>query len=156
MFILNGKTLSPDRAFTIQDGTQYPSNWLRFSTPEQREAIGIIEQEDPPIWDQRYYLGYGEDGNLIPRDLDELKKLHISQTKQIANIDLSSTDWYVTRKVERNIDIPPDISSYRAAVIQVSEERETLISSVTTVEELKDLVLPNWPNQNTSNLQIPN
>ena len=51
MFILNGKPLALDRAFTAPDGTQYPANWLRLSTPQQREAIGITEQADPPTWD---------------------------------------------------------------------------------------------------------
>jgi hypothetical protein len=46
MFILNGKPLSPDSAFT-PDGIQYPAKWLRLSTPEQRAAIGITEVPDP-------------------------------------------------------------------------------------------------------------
>ena len=40
MFILDGKPLSPDNAFT-HDGINYPANWLRLATPEEREAIGI-------------------------------------------------------------------------------------------------------------------
>jgi hypothetical protein len=56
MFILNGKPLSPDVAFTT-GGIQYPANWLRLATPEEREAIGITEQADPPVWDQRFCVG---------------------------------------------------------------------------------------------------
>jgi len=154
MFILNGKPLAIDRAFTTDDGIQYPKNWLRLSTPEQRAAIGITEQSDPPSWDQRYYWGYDQEGNLIPKQLEDevvtpeegepytqtgLKTLHISQTKETANTLLAPTDWYVVRKFERDIDVPVGIASYRAAVIDVSEQRETLISNVTTVDELKGL-----------------
>lgn len=154
MFILNGKPLAIDRAFTTDDGIQYPKNWLRLASPEQRAAIGITEQSDPPSWDQRYYWGYDQEGNLIPKQLEDevvtpeegepytqtgLKTLHISQTKETANTLLAPTDWYVVRKFERDIDVPVGIASYRAAVIDVSEQRETLISNVTTVDELKGL-----------------
>jgi len=178
MFILNGKPLALDRAFTTPDGTQYPANWLRLASPSQREAVGIIEQTDSPVWDQRYFWGYDSDGNLIPKQLEDevvtpeegepytqtgLKTLHIQQTKEIANTLLAPTDWYIVRKFERNIDVPIGIVSYRAAVIEVSEERETLIELTTSVEELKGLyessvtgigtsaiiqppAMPEWPN----------
>ncbi len=165
MFILNGTSLSPDRAFTTPDGTQYPSNWIRLSTPEQREAIGITEAPDPPVYNQEYYWGYGEEGNLIPKDLEQLKELHIQRVKQTANGNLQPTDWYIVRNFERNIEVPVGIASYRAEVIVVSDVREELISSVATVEELKSLyesssvgigtsvvnhppAMPNWPNIN--------
>jgi hypothetical protein len=57
MFILDGKPLSPDVAFT-HEGIQYPANFLRLSTLEEKEAIGITEVPDPPTWDQRFYWGY--------------------------------------------------------------------------------------------------
>jgi hypothetical protein len=164
MFILNGKPLSPDSAFT-HDGVQYPANWMRLSTLEQKTAIGITEQPDPPTWNQEYYWGYDENGNLIPKDLEQLKELHIQRVKQTANGNLQPTDWYVTRKFERNIEIPVGITSYRATVIAVSEERETLIGLTTSVTELKELyestyvgigtsaitqapAMPQWPNIN--------
>jgi hypothetical protein len=164
MFLLNGNPISPDAAFRTPDGTQYPANWIRLSTPEQREAIGITEAPDSPVHDQRYYWGYDADGNLIPKQLEDktitpeegepytqtgLKTQHIQQNKQTANTLLAPTDWYIIRKFERNIDIPENIATYRAAVITVADERETLISAVRTVAELKELyevsVMPNWP-----------
>ena len=165
MYILNGQPLSPDRAFTTLDGTQYPSSWIRLSTLEQREAISITEVPDPPVYNQEYYWGYDEDGNLIPKDLEQLKELHIQRVKQTANGNLQPTDWYIIRNFERNIEVPVGIVSYRAAVIVVSNTREELISAVTTVEELKSLyesssvgigtsvvnhppAMPNWPNIN--------
>jgi hypothetical protein len=180
MFILDGKPLALDRAFTSSDGTQYPANWLRLASPAQREAVGITEQSDPIPHDQRYYWGYDADGNLIPKQLEDevvtpeegepytqtgLKTLHINQTKETANTLLAPTDWYIVRKFERNVDVPVGIASYRAAVITVSTERESLIGLTTSVEELKGLyessvtgigteqvinppAMPNWPSIN--------
>ena len=154
MFILNGKSLSPDSAFTTPDGTQYPARWLRLSTPQQREAIGITEAPDEIPHDQRYFWGYDQEGNLIPKQLEDeivtpedgepytqtgLKTQHIRQTKETANTLLQPTDWYITRNFERNIEVPVGIVSYRAGVITVSEEREALIGLTTSVTELKGL-----------------
>lgn len=170
MFILNETPLALDVPFT-HNGVEYPANWLRLASPEEREEIGITERHDEIPYDQRYYWGYDVDANLIPKQLEDetvtsedgrtyiqrgLKTQHILQTKETANSLLSPTDWYVVRKFERNIDIPADIVSYRNDVILVAEEREVLISAVTTVEELKGLyefsmddveinVMPNWP-----------
>lgn len=176
MFILDGKPLAPDTAFTTADGTQYPANWLRLSSLKEKEAIGITEVPDEIPYDQKYYWGYDADGNLIPKQLEDevvtpeegepytqtgLKTLHIQQTKETANKLLAPTDWYIIRQLERNIDVPTDVAEYRAGVIAVSEQRETLISSVTTVQELKELyeysgenneispLMPEWPNINT-------
>jgi hypothetical protein len=181
MFILNGTPLALDRAFTTPDGTQYPANFLRLASPEEREAIGITEVPDEISHDQRYYWGYDSDGNLIPKQLEDevvtpeegesytqtgLKTQHIRQTKETANTLLAPTDWYVIRQLERNIEVPEDIASYRVEVLAVSDAREELISAVTTVEELKGLyessseinedgevvsvppAMPNWPNLN--------
>jgi hypothetical protein len=177
MFILNGKPLALDRAFTTPDGTQYPASFLRLASPEEREAIGITEVPDEIPHDQRYFWGYDSDGNLIPKQLEDetvtpeegepytqtgLKTQHIRQTKETANTLLAPTDWYFTRKLERNIEVPENIASYRAEVLAVSDAREELISAVTTVEELKNLyesstvgigisvvnhppVMPEWP-----------
>ena len=154
MFILNGKPLALDRAFTAPDGTQYPANWLRLASPEQRAAIGITEQADAPRYDQRYFWGYDADGELIPKQLEDevitpddgepytqtgLKTQHIQQTKETAKTLLQPTDWYIVRNFERNIEVPVGIVSYRAGVIAVSGEREALIGLTTSVTELKGL-----------------
>ena len=42
MFTLNGNPLPLDIPFTHED-IQYPANWLRLATPEERAAIGIVD-----------------------------------------------------------------------------------------------------------------
>jgi hypothetical protein len=65
-----------------------------------------------------------------------LKSGHIEQVKRTANSILSQTDWMVIRKAERNVDIPADVATYRAAVVAKASELEAAISAVTSVEEL--------------------
>jgi hypothetical protein len=58
MLTLDGKTLQYDKAFT-HNGVQYPKNWLRLTSLEEKQAIGIVETPDVPVasWDQRFYWG---------------------------------------------------------------------------------------------------
>ena len=54
MFLLNGQTLAVDTAFTAND-IQYPANWLRLSSAEEKSAIGITEVGDAVRADDRFY-----------------------------------------------------------------------------------------------------
>jgi hypothetical protein len=55
MFLLNDKPISPDTAFT-HESIQYPNNWLRLASPEERAAIGITEVPDEDTsFDPRFY-----------------------------------------------------------------------------------------------------
>jgi hypothetical protein len=65
-----------------------------------------------------------------------LKQQWISQFKTTANNLLAQSDWMLVRKIERNVDVPTEIVAYRAAVIEETARLETVITAVTTVEEL--------------------
>ena len=136
MFTLNGTPISSDVAFTHND-IQYPSNWIKLATPEERAAIGIEEVPDPVWYDERFYWGVDN-----PKDLDMLKTQWIAQTKAAANAELSQTDWMIIRKAERNIDIPADVATSRAATIQAANDKEAAITAATTVEELISVLFP--------------
>jgi hypothetical protein len=58
MFLLNDKPLALDRPFT-HDGINYPANWLRLSTAEEKASIGITEvvAEESVAYDDRFYWG---------------------------------------------------------------------------------------------------
>ena len=58
MYKLNGKPLTLDRPFTV-DGTQYPSNWLRMASEEDKAALGITWEADPAPVDFRFYWSEG-------------------------------------------------------------------------------------------------
>ena len=68
MFILNNKPLALDTAFTHAD-IQYPANWLRLASPEERAAIGITEVADPVPYDDRFY--WGVDNPKLLNDREE-------------------------------------------------------------------------------------
>lgn len=75
-----------------------------------------------------------------------LKSNFISQVKTTAGSILAQTDWMVTRKVERNVDIPASVVAYRASVVAKADELEAAITAVTTVEALAALNL-SFPNK---------
>lgn len=47
MFLLNGQTLPLDAPFRDAQGNSYPANWLRLTSLEEKQAIGITEVPDP-------------------------------------------------------------------------------------------------------------
>ena len=133
MYTLNGKTLRLDKAFTTEDGRQFPRNWLRLSTKAERDALGIVETPDvvTPSYDQRFW--WGPD---IPKDLDQLKEQWISQVKTTAGSMLAQTDWYVTRKSETDTAVPADVLARRSEIRTYSGEKEAAITACVDVAEL--------------------
>jgi hypothetical protein len=177
-FKLGTKTIQLDTPFTHND-IQYPANWIRLASEEDKEAIGLVWEADPVRADDRYYWDgdinnpkaledkeeFDQDGNPLyvkvlgvvdgePAMVDSDKRLvtkglksnFIAQIKTTAGSILAQTDWMVIRKTERNVDIPTSVATYRASVVAKSEELETAISAVTTVEQLIALDL-SFPNQ---------
>jgi hypothetical protein len=145
MLTLNGKPLSPDVAFT-HDGVQYPNNWLRLASPEERSAIGITEEPDPPTYDQRFYWGVGN-----PKDLTELKKQWVSQTKATAGSLLAQSDWFIVRQAETGKQTPASILLYRLAVRDISNTKESAIEATATTDELAAYITSSlyteWPTE---------
>ena len=144
--MLDGRKLRQGRSFTDKNGTQYPSNWLKLSSNEDKARVGITYEPDPAPFDSRYYYSAGnprpiadgtdDDGN----EYTGLKTNFAAEQKTVAGQMLSNTDWYVTRKAETGVDVPADVSTYRAAVRTVCNAREVEITSVTTTEELEALM----------------
>jgi hypothetical protein len=135
MFLLNNQPLQIDTAFSHND-VNYPQNWLRLATPQERAEIGITEAPEPTWFDERFYWGVDN-----PKDLDSLKTYWTDQAKATASSLLSATDWMVIRKAERDVAIPTDVVAYRASVVAKADELEGAISAVTTVEQLAGLDL---------------
>lgn len=140
MFLLNGSPLPLDTPFEI-DGTHYPANWLRLTSIEEKNAVGITEVPDPEPYDDRFYWGVDN-----PKDLDGLKTLWTAQVKDTANKLLSQTDWMIIRKVERSVDIPAETATYRAAVIAECTRLVTAIQGCANVPALVAVVTAQgWP-----------
>ena len=157
MFLLNGTPLGIDSPFTYND-TQYPSNWLRLASQEERAAIGITEVEDAPWYDDRFYWGVDnpkqlEDITVTPEEGGDsyvqkgLKSQHLAQTKATTNQLLSATDWMVIRKAERDVAIPAATVTYRAAVLT---ECDRLLAAIAAASDVPALmaVTAAWPESN--------
>lgn len=125
--MLNGQPLALDTPFTAGD-TQYPANWLRIASLEDKQAIGITEVSDPEPYDDRFYWG---PDNL--KDLDTLKADWISRINQIAYTLLSASDWMIIRKTEIGTEIPVEWAAYRAAV------RATCIANCNSIAQAVDV-----------------
>ena len=65
-----------------------------------------------------------------------LKSQWIAQVKDTAGKMLAQTDWMVVRKAERNVAIPADVVTKRAAIVAECDRLETAIAACTTVEAL--------------------
>ena len=70
VYQLNGNSLSLDVAFSHND-INYPANWLRLSTADEKKAIGITEVTDPKIYDYRFYTSDG-----TAKSLDDINATH--------------------------------------------------------------------------------
>jgi hypothetical protein len=130
MFILDGKPLSPDVAFTT-GGIKYPVNFLRLSTLEEKEAIGITEEPDPIQVDQRFFWDTG-----IPKDHSQLVEQWVGQVKQTAGSLLSQTDWYITRASETGLAAPQSVLTRRTEVRALSNQKEAFLEATATTDEL--------------------
>ena len=154
-FKLGTKTIQLDTPFTHNE-IQYPANWIRLATEEDKAAIGLVWEADPVRADDRFYwdgdinnpkaledvIELNVDGqNIINEDgtilvTKGLKSQFIAQAKQTAGSILAQTDWMITRKVERNVDVPASTAQYRNSIVVRADELEAAIAAVATVEAL--------------------
>jgi hypothetical protein len=148
MFLLDGRPLSPDCAFS-HNGVNYPSNWLRLSTLEEKKAIGITEVPDPPTWDQRFYWGYDEHGDLIPKDHGQLVEQWIGQTRTTAGTLLLPTDWQIIRETDNGTVIDSKIKTWREDIRLACNEKVIYIGTTNDTPELAAYITgaayPIWP-----------
>ena len=82
------------------------------------------------------------EGATEPVTTKGLKSTWIAQCKAAAGSALAATDWVVTRKVERGIEIPAGIAADRAQIVADCDAKEAAIAACTTVEELIAVVAP--------------
>ena len=155
-FLLNGKPLAVDVPFTVGD-INYPANWLRLSSAQEKEDLGITEVADPKTYDSRFYNGDGsakalddvdakdQEGNLLKDENGNqvvtlgVKSVLKAQEKETAGSLLASYDWYVVRKAEKSTAIPSAISTFRDAVRTACDTREKEIDACSDTAALVTL-----------------
>ena len=152
----NNSIIRAGKSWTNSDGITHPNNWMIWSD-EDKTAAGLVWENDPAPYDNRFYWGRQADGTLIPRSLDDvnevdednnplldedgnqivtlgLKSNAIATVKAQAGGLLAPTDWYVVRKAETTVVIPESVAYFRAAVRNASGDIEAAIDSVTTLD----------------------
>ena len=145
MLKLDNKPLSYDRAFTHND-IQYPANWLRLASLEEKTALGITEVANDPTYDQRFYWGVDnpkqlndvtdEDGNTTTG----LKTQWSATQGEIAASLLAPSDWRIIKAKETGTNIPSAWKTYRAAIRTACNTRQTEINAVADVPALIELL----------------
>ena len=175
MFLLNGQPLSVGRAFTYMgiqypanwlqlaseaEKAAISITWVadpvraddRFywngdiNNPKMLEDRLEVKEDGSPLWEQTYdpvtESMVDTDVQVVTRGL---KHNWTAQVKDTAGKMLAESDWYVTRKMERNIDIPAEVTTKREAIRTECNRLETAIAACTTVEELINVVSnQNW------------
>ena len=106
MFLLNGKPLAVDTPFQI-DGTSYPANWLRLTSLEEKNAVGITEVPDvTETYDSRFY--WGVDNPKLLNDREESDEDgNPMYVKVLGTVDgkpamVDSTERLVTKGLKSN------------------------------------------------------
>ena len=145
MFIFHNQPLSPDSPFTDPEtGVQYPANWLRLATPEEREAIGITEQPDPEPYDQRFYWQPG-----LPKDHTQLVEQWSQQTRTTAGTLLAPTDWMIIREADNGKPADPAIKTWREDIRLATGTKISAIAQTADTPALAAYITgadyPAWP-----------
>ena len=145
-FKLDGNPLAVDVAFTHND-INYPANWLRLSTADEKTALGITEVADDPVYDSRFYWNDGtaktltdtnevdENGDpVLDSNGDQLVTLGVksvlkAQEKEIAKSLLNTYDWQVVRKAEKGTAMDSAVVTYRDGIRTAYTTRKTEIDN---------------------------
>ena len=143
MFLLDGKPLAPDVPFK-HAGIQYPANWLRLSSPQERKAIGITEVPDPEPYDQRFYWGPG-----LPKDHTQLVEQWTQQTRTTANTLLAPTDWIIIREADNGKAADPLLKTWREDIRLATGVKVGVIRDTLNTDDLAAYITgpdyPVWP-----------
>ena len=145
-----------------KNGTQYSPSTLTTLSTDQKQDLGIYDVAYATRSDDRFYsvtenapvfdsaekivkvtftstpkqLEDGEVDVVTGKASAGLKTQWTNQFKTNANLMLTSTDWMLVRKIERQIDVPAETTTLRTAIVAETTRLETAIAAATTVQEL--------------------
>ena len=170
-----GQTLRVGKGWKDENSIQHPPNWYIWSA-EDKAAAGVTEivLESPP--DSRLYTwSQNADGtinktakalddvNTVDKDgnpvLDGDGKQHVTQgvkssLKESVNSQQGSiliqTDWIYIRKVDKDVEIPAHIQTYRDSVRVQGDAMKAAIDGATTTEEIVALFVTYTTNEDGS------
>ena len=117
--------------------------------PKALEDVEEVDENGDPLWVQE--LDETQDPPVMVDTTERLvtrglKYTWIKQVKDTAGKMLAQTDWMVTRKFERDIDIPADVVTKRAAIVAECTRLETAITAAADMDAFIAVVQDQrWP-----------
>jgi hypothetical protein len=117
--------------------------------PKALEDVDAVDENGDPLWVQ--VLDETQDPPVMVDSTERLvtrglKYTWIAQVKDTAGKILAQTDWMVTRKFERDVDIPADVVTKRAAIVAECTRLETAITAATDMDAFIAVVQDQrWP-----------
>ena len=148
-------TTYPDVPSKFRSSTGYHLN-ARSMTADELRSAGLFDVIIDENYDSRIHtLGeiyFDSASSVFRKDTEDItwsETLAELKTKQINNFKgqigskLAATDWYVTRKVERSIDIPQEVQDIRASLLTQLNTVETEINALTTKKAVMSYDFPN-------------
>ena len=118
-------------------------------TPKALEDVDAVDENGDPVWVQT--LDETQDPPVMVDTTERLvtrglKYTWILQVKDTAGKMLADTDWMVTRKFERDVDIPADVVTKRAAIVAECSRLEDAIGAASNMTDFINIVSSqNWP-----------
>ena len=146
-FKLNGNTLPLDVPFTVGD-INYPANWLRYATTDEKTAIGITEVADPDPIDGRFYNADGSAKSLtdttatfngVEHTEPGVKTVMINYEKKQAAVLLAKYDWQVVRKTEKGTAMDSAVVTYRDGIRTAYETEKSEINACSDIAAMVTL-----------------
>lgn len=139
------QTLTVGKAWSDDDGIQHPPNWSVWNDAYKKKMeVEEWSPTPPKTYDADYYENDGK-----PKDLAKLKSSKISILKFTVGSLLKDTDWYVLRKSERDVAIPDNVKTYRAALHTELAKKEKAITDAKDIDAFiklhDDNTLTSWP-----------
>lgn len=142
-------TSNPNHAFAIEQGAlevvegeqkDQRFYWVTFDSYQVNDSVVTRTYINTPKALED--VTETPEGATEPVTTKGLKSQWIAQNKANANSLLASTDWMVIRKAERDVAIPSDVVTARAAIIADCTAKEAAITAATTMEAFINVVAP--------------
>jgi len=154
MFLLNNQPLAVDTPFTANE-IQYPANWLRLSSAEEKSAIGITEvANEDTSFDNRFYWSkdlpkaledkeeVNQDGNpMYVKELGEVngKPAMVDTTERLVTKGLKSNFIAQVKQTAGSILAQTDWMVIRKAERDVAIPTDTVAYRASVVAKAEEL-----------------
>ena len=145
------QTITNPKPMTI-GGIQYSRDIFKLWTVSELKSIGIVpitttgshlntdyyteENEAYAIANDKASVVKTIGTKAADKTLATVKSQQVTNAKRMCNSLLKNTDWYVTRKYERSVDIPDKIIAFRAAVVAVYTAAKSTINGAANIGAL--------------------